>query len=55
VATFSISGISIKGISCCVPKNTEFNRGLTLMSVDEIEKFIEATGVEERRIADKNI
>lgn len=52
MATFSVSGIEIKGISCCVPKNKQFNRDLTLMSVDEIEKFIEATGVEERRIVD---
>ena len=55
MATFSISDIAIKGISCCVPKNTQLNRELTLMSADEIEKFIEATGVEERRIADENI
>ena len=52
MATFSISDIAIKGISCCVPKNKQFNRELSLMSSDEIEKFIEATGVEERRIAD---
>jgi 3-oxoacyl-[acyl-carrier-protein] synthase-3 len=54
MATFSISDIAIKGISCCVPKNKEINRELTLMSAEEIEKFIEATGVEERRIADEN-
>lgn len=52
MATFSISDIAIKGISCCVPKNKQFNRELSLVSSDEIEKFIEATGVEERRIAD---
>lgn len=52
MATFSISDIAIKGISCCVPKNKQLNRELSLMSSDEIEKFIEATGVEERRIAD---
>ena len=54
MATFSISDIAIKGISCCVPKNKEINRELTLISAEEIEKFIEATGVEERRIADEN-
>jgi 3-oxoacyl-[acyl-carrier-protein] synthase-3 len=54
MATFSISNIAIKGISCCVPKNTELNRELKLMTVDEIEKFIEATGVEERRIVNEN-
>jgi 3-oxoacyl-[acyl-carrier-protein] synthase-3 len=53
MATFSISGIAIKGITCCVPKNRQLNRDLTLMSADEIEKFIEATGVEERRIVDE--
>ena len=52
MATFSISDIAIKGISCCVPKNKQLNRELSLVSSDEIEKFIEATGVEERRIAD---
>ena len=54
MATFSISDIAIKGISCCVPKNKQLNRDLSLMSSDEIEKFIDATGVEERRIADYN-
>jgi 3-oxoacyl-[acyl-carrier-protein] synthase-3 len=52
MATFSISDIAIKGISCCVPKNKELNRDMTLMTNDEIEKLIDATGVEERRIVD---
>lgn len=55
MAIFSISDVAIKGISCCVPKNIEFNRELNFMSTEEIEKFIEVTGVEERRIADKDI
>jgi 3-oxoacyl-[acyl-carrier-protein] synthase-3 len=54
MAIFSIDDISIKGISCCVPKNKILNRDLSLMSSDEIQKFIEATGVEERRVADDN-
>jgi 3-oxoacyl-[acyl-carrier-protein] synthase-3 len=54
MATFSISNIAIKGISCCVPKNKELNKDLTIMSIEEIEKFIDATGVEERRIANEN-
>ena len=54
MATFTISDISVKGISCCVPKNKQLNRDLSLMSFDEIEKFIDSTGVEERRIADEN-
>ncbi|MFV8368180.1 3-oxoacyl-ACP synthase III family protein [Flavobacterium sp. LB2R40] len=55
MATFSIKNIAIKGISCCVPKNTEYNRDLSLLSKEEIEKFIDATGVEERRIAPQEI
>jgi 3-oxoacyl-[acyl-carrier-protein] synthase-3 len=54
MATFSISDISLKGISCCVPKNKQLNRAISMLSSDEIEKFIDATGVEERRIADEN-
>jgi 3-oxoacyl-[acyl-carrier-protein] synthase-3 len=55
MATFSIHNIAMKGISCCVPKNTERNLDLNILSQEEIQKFIEATGVEERRIASKEI
>jgi 3-oxoacyl-[acyl-carrier-protein] synthase-3 len=55
MATFSINDIAIKGISCCVPKNRERNIELEILSPEEIQKFIEATGVEERRIATKEI
>lgn len=52
MATGRIDGISVKGISCCVPKKVELNLDITLVSPEEIQKFIEATGVEERRIVD---
>lgn len=55
MATFSINDIAIKGISCCVPKNTERNIDLDILTQEEVQKFIEATGVEERRIAPKEI
>jgi 3-oxoacyl-[acyl-carrier-protein] synthase-3 len=55
MATFSIDNISIKGISCCVPKNTERNVEIDILTHEEIQKFIDATGVEERRIASKEI
>lgn len=55
MATFSINNIAIKGISCCVPKNTERNVDLDILTQEEIQKFIDATGVEERRIASKEI
>ena len=55
MATFSIDNIAIKGISCCVPKNTEHNIDLDILTQEEIQKFMDATGVEERRIASKEI
>lgn len=55
MATFSVKNIAIKGISCCVPKNTERNIDLEILTQEEIQKFIDATGVEERRIATKEI
>ena len=53
MATVSIEGLSIQGISCCVPSNIEKNIDLSIISKEEIAKFIEATGVEERRIVDE--
>jgi 3-oxoacyl-[acyl-carrier-protein] synthase III len=55
MATFSINDIAIKGISCCVPKNTERNIDLNLLTQEEIQKFIDATGIEERRIVSQEI
>ncbi|PWB25718.1 3-oxoacyl-ACP synthase III family protein [Flavobacterium sp. HTF] len=55
MATFSVNSIAIKGISCCVPKNTERNIDLDILTQEEIQKFVEATGVEERRIATNEI
>jgi 3-oxoacyl-[acyl-carrier-protein] synthase-3 len=51
MATVSVGGVAIKGIACCVPKNTERNRDITSIPAEEMEKFIDATGIEERRIA----
>lgn len=55
MAAFSVNDIAIKGISCCVPKNKERNVDLEILTQEEIQKFIDATGVEERRIATKEI
>jgi 3-oxoacyl-[acyl-carrier-protein] synthase-3 len=55
MATFSIKDIAIKGISCCVPKNMERNIDLDILSQEEIQKFIDVTGVEKRRIATNEI
>lgn len=55
MASFSINNIAIKGISCCVPKNIERNIDLDMLTKEEMQKFIDATGVEERRIASNEI
>lgn len=55
MAAFSVNDIAIRGISCCVPKNKERNVDLEILTQEEIQKFMEATGVEERRIATKEI
>lgn len=55
MASFSVNDIAIKGISCCVPKNKERNIDLDILTQEEIQKFIDVTGVQERRIATKDI
>ncbi|WP_035650399.1 3-oxoacyl-ACP synthase III family protein [Flavobacterium sp. ASV13] len=55
MAAFSLDNVAIKGISCCVPKNKEYNIDLNISTKEDIQKFIEVTGVEERRIASKDI
>lgn len=46
-----ISNVSVKGVSACVPKFKEDNKTLSLFqSKEEINKFIESTGVEYRRM-----
>jgi 3-oxoacyl-[acyl-carrier-protein] synthase-3 len=54
MANFSIVDIAIKGISACVPKNEAHNDDYPHVSAEEIQKFMEATGVRHRRIADAN-
>jgi 3-oxoacyl-[acyl-carrier-protein] synthase-3 len=55
MACFSIKGASIRGISACVPLNTESNYDLKIIDAEERKKFIASTGVIQRRIATKNI
>ena len=54
MAFFSISNVSVKGISACVPKTSEENSDLSLFKGDDGSKFIASTGIERRRIVDKN-
>lgn len=55
MAAFSLDNVEIRGISCCVPKNKEYNIDLNISTREDIQKFIEVTGVEERRIASNDI
>jgi 3-oxoacyl-[acyl-carrier-protein] synthase-3 len=55
MATLSVEGISIKGISCCVPSAIKRNIDIQNQPAEDIQKFIDVTGVEERRIASKNV
>jgi 3-oxoacyl-[acyl-carrier-protein] synthase-3 len=54
MANFSISDIAIKGISACVPRNEEHNSDYKHVTAEEIQKFMDVTGVKNRRIADSN-
>ena len=51
MAIFSISNISIRGISAAVPKEVEDNETLDIISDRERKTFIEQTGIRYRRVA----
>jgi 3-oxoacyl-[acyl-carrier-protein] synthase III len=55
MASFRITDISIKGIAAAVPANISYNRSNPDVSKEDMEKFIEATGVEQRRIAPEHM
>ena len=46
-----ISHVKIRGIAACVPSRVEENRDYTGLSAEEIEKYIQVTGVERRHCA----
>ena len=46
-----INNVQIKGIAACVPERVEENRDYTLLSREEIEKYIATTGIERRHCA----
>lgn len=55
MALFSISNISIRGLSCCVPKHIERTSEYTHISLPERELFSKTTGIKERRVASKSV
>lgn len=56
MAILRYKNIGVSAISACVPKNIEYNKDLEyFMSKDEIQKAIQNIGIEEKRIADKDV
>ncbi len=55
MALFSISNVQLKGLSVCVPANTEDNKELSLLSENERDLFIKTVGIRFRRVATKGI
>ena len=47
--------VKIKGIAACVPQRVEENRDSSLLSSEDIEKFIKTTGIERRHCVDPGI
>lgn len=47
----SVKNVKICGMAGCVPERVEENRGYPLLTKEEIEKYIAATGVERRHCA----
>jgi 3-oxoacyl-[acyl-carrier-protein] synthase-3 len=55
MAFFSIPGIEIRGIACCVPDKKENNSDISFLSSEEKEKLIASTGIETRHLSTKDI
>ena len=51
MAFININNVKIKGMAACVPARVEDNRNYPLLSKEEIEKYIAATGVIRRHCA----
>lgn len=51
-----IKNVQIAGLAACVPSAKEENKDLTIFSTEaDFEKFVSATGIERRRVANKDI
>jgi len=53
--SFLIEHIAVKGIAASVPKHIERNEHYPYLNREDINKFIELTGIEERRVASDQI
>lgn len=48
---WNIKNITFKGLAACVPKNKVLTERMEIFSSEEAERFIEAVGIKERRVA----
>ena len=56
MAILRFNNVGISAVSACVPKRVEYTTDLAdIMSEDDIQKTINNIGIEERRIADKDV
>lgn len=55
MAFVEINNCKIRGISACVPSRIEENSELSLMTSEDMEKFISATGIERRHCVDNGV
>jgi len=55
VAFIKVSNVSFRGITACVPKETEENRTLPFYSAGEAEQVIEKIGIERKHVAPKSV
>jgi 3-oxoacyl-[acyl-carrier-protein] synthase III len=55
MAYLETRNVKLSGLAVCVPKTVEENRKLSIFHGDEADKFIASTGIERRRIANRNI
>lgn len=51
MAFLTVNNVEIKGVSACVPERVVENKNYTLLSEEEIEKYIKTTGVERKHSA----
>lgn len=51
MAFLTVNNVEIKGVSACVPERVVENKDYTLLSKDDIEKYIKTTGIERRHSA----
>lgn len=55
MALVQLKNISIRSVSCAVPKNKAFTRDYTYIPEQEREMFIKTVGIEERRVAPSHL